>query len=224
MTVDIRALIFDLDGVIADTLELHFRAWQRLSQEEHILFTTEQYQRMQGLTRPASLQIFLNGRTLSEAATQEWMTRKNRYFLEQLPHLSGKPGAAELIQEAKAAGIKIGLGSSSQNARLVLERLGLTASFDVIADGSTVLNNKPAPDIFLWVGKQLAVTPAQSVVFEDAEAGMQAALAGGFWTVGVGSDYDTRPHIALNSLTEITCSSLQNRLGAIANHSPKLAK
>jgi beta-phosphoglucomutase len=224
MTMDIRALIFDLDGVIADTLELHYRSWQRLSQEEHIPFTIEQYRQMQGVTRPASLKIFLDGRALDEATCHEWMARKNRYFLEQLSHLRVKPGAAELIRDAKAAGLKIGLGSSSQNARLVLEKLGLTALFDSIADGYTVLNNKPAPDIFLWVAKQLNVVPSQAIVFEDAESGMQAARAGGFWTVGVGSDYDTRPHIALNSLSEITYSALRTRLTALAEHSPKPAK
>lgn len=217
MTPDIRALIFDMDGVIADTLDLHYRAWQRLSRDEGIPFTAEQYRFMQGLPRPASLKIFLNGRDLSETSAQEWMDRKNRYFLEQLQNFTlanCKPGAGELIREARATGLKIGLGSSSQNAHRVLEKLELLPLFDTIADGSTVPNNKPAPDIFLWVANKLGVKPAEAVVFEDSEAGMEAALAGGFWTVGIGNDYESQPHLGLTSLAEITLSTLQARLAS----------
>jgi beta-phosphoglucomutase len=215
MTVDIRALIFDMDGVIADTIDLHYRAWQRLAQEEQITFSPEQYRQMQGITRPEALKIFLNGRTLNDSAAQAWMNRKNGYFLELLEHTTdahSKPGAAELIGEARTNGIKIGLGSSSQNAHLVLRKLALIDLFDVIADGTTVDSNKPAPDIFLWVAAQLGVKPAQGVVFEDSEAGIQAASKGGFWVVGIGKDYDSQPHLALQSLAEIDLDALRQHL------------
>ncbi len=220
MTIDIRALIFDMDGVIADTIDLHFRAWQRLAQEVQIPFTAEQYRKMQGITRPEALQIFLNGRTVSNETAQEWMDRKNSYFLESLEHMTGsdcRPGAAELVREAKAAGIKVGLGSSSQNAHRVLKKLGLYTLFDSIADGSTVSHNKPAPDIFLWVANQLGAKPDEAVVFEDSEAGVQAALSGRFWVVGIGSDYDSQPHLGVQSLDEITLDSLKTHLSAISS-------
>ncbi len=222
MSIDIRALIFDMDGVIADTLALHYQSWQQLSRDEDIPFTADQYRVMQGLPRPASLKVFLNGRTVKDETAQELMERKNRYFQEHLKHLTSadsKPGAAELIREARAKGLKVGLGSSSLNARRVLEKLELINLFDVIADGTTVVHNKPAPDIFLWVAEHLDVKPAQAIVFEDAEAGMQAALAGGFWTVGVGNDYDTTPHIALQSLAGVTTSDLQRQLNNLHDHS-----
>jgi beta-phosphoglucomutase len=220
MVADIRALIFDMDGVIADTLELHYRAWQRLAQEEKVAFTAEQYREMQGLPRPESLKLFLKGRALSEVAAQQWMDRKNAYFLEQLEQMTEadcKPGAAELIREARTAGIKIGLGSSSRNVHHVLAKLALTNLFDVIADGSTVRRNKPAPDIFLWVADQLGVKPAEAVVFEDSDAGLQAASVGGFWHVGVGSDYDSRPHLAVASLANLTLSDLLTHLSHLAS-------
>jgi HAD superfamily hydrolase (TIGR01509 family) len=110
------------------------------------------------------------------------------------------PGVREIIAEGRAAGLKIGLGSSSQNAKGVLERLGLTPFFDVIADGNTVARAKPAPDIFLWVAEQMEVEPGRTLVFEDSVAGLQAALAGGFWTVGIGGKHGPGAHVAVGSL------------------------
>lgn len=214
-TLDLRALIFDLDGVIADTIGLHYRAWQRLSHEENIPFTDEQYHQMQGLPRRQSLAVFLNGRPLPEPTAQAWMDRKNGYFHELLQGFTAadcKPGAMALVQEAKAAGLKIGLGSSSQNAQQVLGKLGLTPYFEVVADGATVQNNKPAPDIFLWVARNLGVQPEHAVVFEDSEAGMQAALTGGFWAVGIGAAHGDGAHWAVESLAQVNLSALRNHL------------
>jgi len=216
MNVDLRALIFDMDGVIADTLELHHRAWKQLAEEEGITFTAEQYRQMQGLARRQSLDIFLNGYPLSEEQAQIWMARKNSYFLDLLNSFTPedcKPGAQTLINEARKAGLKVGLGSSSQNAKRVLELLRLTPAFEVIADGNTVHKNKPAPDIFLWVAGQLGVPPSQAVVFEDSEAGLQAALAGGFYTVGVGDDHGGGAHWVVKSLAEVTLDGLRKRMG-----------
>lgn len=215
MNFDLRALIFDMDGVIADTLELHHRAWQQLAREEGIPFTAEQYRQMQGLARRQSLDIFLNGFPLTEEQAQLWMARKNGYFLDLLNSFTPddcKPGAQDLIREAHQAGLKIGLGSSSQNARRVIDLLQLTSAFEVIADGNTVHRNKPAPDIFLWVAGQLGVQPAQAVVFEDSEAGLQAALAGGFYTVGVGNEHGGGAHWVVQSLAEVTLDGLRERM------------
>lgn len=221
MTLNIRALIFDMDGVLADTPPLHYESWLRLAQDEGINFGWEQHEQMQGLVRRHSLEVFLGGKTVSEDQAQEMMARKNTYFIERLKHLTPAdrfPGTAEIMQEAHAAGLKVGLGSSSQNARGVVEKLGLLQYFDVIADGYTVRHNKPAPDIFLWVAQQLNVVPSEAIVFEDSVAGMQAAIAGGFWRVGLGGKHGDGAHVALNMLSEVNLASLLERLNEIAEH------
>lgn len=215
MAFKLRALIFDLDGVIASTLPLHYDSWQRLSQEVAIPFTAEQYRLMQGLPRRKSMDIFLDGREVSEETAQAWMARKNDFFHENLHRMTpahSMPGAPELIREAHASGLKIGLGSSSQNARRVLEKLELLPYFDVVADGNTVPNNKPAPDIYWWVAERLGVKPTEAVVFEDSESGLQAALAGGFWAVAVGDAYTSQPHLAAPGLNDVTLADLYRLL------------
>ena len=226
MTLNIRALIFDMDGVLADTPPMHYESWRRLAQDEGIDFGWDQHEQMQGLVRRHSLEVFLGGKPVSESQAQDMMARKNAYFVERLQHLSPAdrfPGTAEIMQEAHAAGLKVGLGSSSQNARGVVEKLGLFQYFDVIADGYTVPNNKPAPDIFLWVAEQLKVAPSEAIVFEDSVAGMQAAIAGGFWRVGLGGKHGAGAHVTLNSLAEVNLSMLLQRLneaGASPNRTP----
>ncbi len=218
MTLIIRALIFDMDGVLADTPMLHYDSWLRLAQDEGVDFGWEQHEQMQGLVRRHSLDVFLGGKSVSEPEAQEMMDRKNAYFIERLQHLSAEdrfPGTAEMMQEARAAGLKVGLGSSSQNARGVVEKLGLLQYFDVLADGFTVKRNKPAPDIFLWVAEQLKIKPCEAIVFEDSIAGMQAAVAGGFWRVGLGGKHGAGAHIALNSLADMNLTALLHRLNQL---------
>ena len=221
MTLNIRALIFDMDGVLTDTPPLHYESWLRLAQDEGINFGWEQHEQMQGLVRRHSLEVFLGGKAVSESQAQAMMDRKNAYFVERLKHLTQAdrfPGTAEIMQEAHAAGLKVGLGSSSQNAHAVVEKLGLLSYFDVIADGYTVRHNKPAPDIFLWVAQQLKVAPSEAIVFEDSVAGMQAAIAGGFWRVGLGGKHGAGAHLALNVLSEVNLTSLLERLNEVAKH------
>lgn len=211
MALNICALIFDLDGVLAETPMLHYQSWKRLAQDEGLAFTWDQHEKMQGLVRRHSLEVFLNGKRVTDAEAQALMERKNTYFTESLQQLSPAdrlPGTAEIMQEAHAAGLKVGLGSSSQNARSVVEKLGLLPLFDVLADGFTVQHNKPAPDIFLWVAAQLGVQPSQAVVFEDSVAGLQAALNGGFWSVGLGGKHGTGAHIELPSLAGVRLRDL----------------
>ncbi len=215
MTFDLRALIFDLDGVIADTLTPHFHSWRQLSEEEGIDFSYEQYQSMAGLHRSACLPIFLGGRDISEAAAQDYLNRKNVYFLALLDKFTPAqtaPGVAELIAEAKATGLKVALASSSQNARRVLDKLGLLPQFDAVGDGNTVKRHKPAPDIFLWSAEQVGVRPAQAVVFEDSHSGVEAALTGGFHVVGIGTPPPEKAHLGVNSLAGMSLARLRETL------------
>jgi beta-phosphoglucomutase len=185
----IRALIFDLDGVLTDTAEFHYRGWKRLADELGVPFTREENEALRGIPRRESLLILLKGRAFPEAQLQEFMERKNRYYLEYIREISPRdvlPGARELLEEIRAAGLKSALGSASKNAPEVIQRLGIAGLLDAVSDGSSVQRQKPAPDLFLHAAGQLGFAPADCIVVEDAAAGIEAALAGGFWTIGLG--------------------------------------
>ncbi len=185
----IRAFIFDLDGVLTDTAEYHYRAWKRLADEEGQPFTREDNEHLRGVSRRESLMLLLKGRIYPEGKIQEMMARKNGYYLEFIKEISPRdllPGAKELLEEIRAAGLKTALGSASKNAGEVIERLGIGGLLDATSDGHSVERAKPAPDLFLHAATQLGLPPAQCVVVEDAAAGIEAAKAGGFCAVGLG--------------------------------------
>ena len=185
----IRAFIFDLDGVITDTAEYHFRGWKRLADEEGLSFTREDNEHLRGIPRRESLMLILRDHVYPEEKIQEMMERKNSYYLELIKEISPRdllPGARELLEEVRAAGLKNALGSASKNASEVIERLGIRSLFDAISDGHSVERQKPAPDLFLHAAQQLGLSPAECIVVEDAAAGIEAARAGGFWSVGLG--------------------------------------
>jgi beta-phosphoglucomutase len=203
----IQGFIFDLDGVITDTAEYHYRAWKRLADELGIPFTREENEALRGIPRRESLLLMLKGRSYPEDVLTELMERKNGYYLEFIREISPRdllPGARELLQEIRAAGLKIALGSASKNAREVIERLGITDLFDAIADGYSVTRQKPAPDLFLHAAHLLDLPPTACVVVEDAAAGVEAALAGGFYVVGIGPQERVgRAHLVIPSLSGI---------------------
>jgi len=185
----IKAFIFDLDGVITDTAEYHYRGWKRLADEEGLAFTREDNEQLRGIPRRESLLLILQDRTYPEEKILEMMERKNKYYLEFIREISPRdllPGAKELLEEIRAAGLKNALGSASKNAMEVLDRLGIRSLFDAIADGHSVERQKPAPDLFLHAAGQLGLAPDGCVVVEDAAAGIEAANAGGFHSIGLG--------------------------------------
>jgi beta-phosphoglucomutase len=185
----IKGFIFDLDGVLTDTAEYHYRGWKRLADEEGIPFTREDNETLRGIPRRESLMLILKERSYPEDRILQMMERKNNYYLDFIKEISPKdllPGARELLEEIHAAGLKSALGSASKNAPDVVRRLGIADLLDAISDGNSVERQKPAPDLFLHAARQLNLTPAESAVVEDAAAGIQAARAGGFHTVGLG--------------------------------------
>src|SRR5512141_730749 len=185
----IRGFIFDLDGVLTDTAEYHYRGWNRLADEEGIPFERADNEALRGIPRRESLMLILKGRAYPEEKILEMMDRKNKYYLEFINEVTPKdllPGARELLEEIRTAGLKAALGSASKNAPDVVRRLGIADLLDAISDGSSVERQKPAPDLFLHAAKQLNLNPGECVVVEDAAAGIEAAIEGGFHSLGLG--------------------------------------
>jgi kojibiose phosphorylase len=185
----IKGIIFDLDGVLTDTAEFHYRGWKRLADEEGLPFDREANEALRGVPRRESLLLILKGKPYPEEELQEMMERKNRYYLEFIREIKPSdllPGALRFLQELRQAGLKAAIGSASKNAGEVIERLGIKELFDAVSDGHSVERQKPAPDLFLHAAAQLGLDPAECVVVEDAAAGVAAAKAGGFYTVGLG--------------------------------------
>lgn len=216
VNTDISGIIFDLDGVITDTAEYHYRAWQRLADEEGIPFNREKNEQLRGVSRRESLRLIVGDRKYSEAEMETMMTRKNNYYVESIENITPAdllPGVSQLLDQLQAAGIKIALGSASKNARPVLEKLGIADKFDVIADGYSVINPKPAPDLFLYAARELHLPPDQCVVVEDAAAGIDAALAAGMRAVGIGPQERVgHAHVILPDLANITWQDLHTKL------------
>jgi beta-phosphoglucomutase len=185
----IRGFIFDLDGVLTDTAEYHYRGWKRLADEEGVPFTREDNEHLRGIPRRESLMLVLKGRMYPEERIQEMMKRKNNYYLEFIREITPAdllPGARELLEEIHQAGLKSALGSASKNAPVVIRRLGITYLLDAVSHGGSVERQKPAPDLFLHAASQLDLQPQQCIVVEDAAAGIEAGRAGGFRTLGLG--------------------------------------
>ena len=188
----IKACIFDLDGVIVDTAKYHFLAWKRLAEELGFEFKVEHNERLKGVSRVRSLEILLEvgGLSFSEKEKERMATLKNEWYLEYILRMKPDeilPGVLPFLSELRRAGVKIALGSASKNAPLILQKVEITDYFDVIIDGNKVSKAKPDPEVFLKAAEELGVNPGDCVVFEDAEAGVEAALSGNMRCVGVGS-------------------------------------
>jgi kojibiose phosphorylase len=188
-SASIQGLILDLDGVITDTAEAHYQAWQRVADEEGLPFDRQANEALRGISRRESVRRLLGARAVTEAEAEALMDRKNGYYRELLVTLGPGdvlPGALELLEAARDRGLLIALGSGSRNARDVLDRLGIADRFDVICDGHTVDAAKPAPDLFLAAAAGLGLPAEACLVLEDAADGIEAAHAAGMAAVGIG--------------------------------------
>jgi beta-phosphoglucomutase len=213
---DIKGFIFDLDGVLTDTAEFHYLAWQKLADEEKIPFDRKANEALRGVARRESLLLIVGDHPYSEAQLQEMMERKNRYYVDLIATITPKnllAGALDFLIELRQAGIKIAIGSASKNARSVIEKLHLSDYVDAIADGNSVQQPKPAPDLFLYAADLLGLKPSQCVVVEDAAVGIEAAIAAGMWTIGLGSsDRFKTANVILPNLIDVHWSNLQTKL------------
>lgn len=190
--MEIKACLFDLDGVIVDTAKYHYIAWKELANELGFEFTETDNERLKGVSRMASLDILLEigGISLPDNKKNELATRKNERYVSYITQMKPNeilPGAKEFLNELRKNGILTALGSASKNAMTILDRLELSPLFDAIIDGNKATKAKPDPQVFLMGAQVLGCTPGQCVVFEDAEAGIEAAIAAGMRCVGIGS-------------------------------------
>lgn len=187
----IKACIFDLDGVIVDTAKYHYIAWKRLAEELGFYFSPAHNERLKGVSRMRSLEILLEvgGIKLSQIEMEKAADKKNKWYVEYISKITPDeilPGAYELLIELKTNRIKRALGSASKNAGMILDRLELNRFFDAVVDGNKVSKAKPDPEVFLKAAEELGLLPEECVVFEDAQAGVEAAKNGNMRCVGVG--------------------------------------
>jgi len=208
------ACIFDLDGVIVDTARYHFLAWKKLTDLLGIHFTEEDNERLKGVSRMASLEIILEiGNIKTDNNTKlEYAARKNKWYTDFISRMTPDeilPGSLDFIKELRKADIRVAIGSASKNTPLILKRVGILDLFDAVADGNTVSKAKPDPDVFITAAKMVNVEPGKCVVFEDAVAGVQAALNAGMMCIGVGSPKIlTEAHYVVSGLKEMNLKKL----------------
>jgi beta-phosphoglucomutase len=211
----IKACLFDLDGVLVDTAVYHYQAWKRLANTMGFDFTEEQNEQLKGVSRVESLNKILawGGVEKTDAEKEELATLKNSWYVEMITKMTPAevlPGTVDFLTEIHQAGYKLALGSASKNSGIILERTHLAHFFDEIVDGNMVTKSKPDPEVFLKGAELLGFEPAACVVFEDAVAGVEAAKRGGMKAIGIGdksvlADAD----IVVSGLDKLTVKNLE---------------
>ena len=187
----IKACLFDLDGVVVDTAKYHYLAWKRLANSLGFDFTEKDNERLKGVSRTESLEILLSIGKIKPSSEEKlrMAEEKNNWYVEYISKLDENeilPGVKDFLIELRQNDIKIALGSASKNSMLILNNLNLISYFDAIVDGNKVSKAKPDPEVFLLGASELKVEPLECVVFEDAQAGIEAAKAANMKVIGIG--------------------------------------
>jgi len=191
----IKGVIFDLDGVLVSTDEMHFKAWDMLANKLGITnYTKEDNKRQKGVSRMESLEVVLaKGTTIySKEEKEKFAEEKNNYYIELLETLNSKAVLKDVIETLKLLrnkGIKIGIGSASKNTPVILEKTGLNQYIDEVSCGLDVIKSKPDPEVFLVAAKKLNLKDEECLVVEDSEAGIVAARSGHMKSFGVGPEH-----------------------------------
>ncbi|QED36436.1 beta-phosphoglucomutase [Antarcticibacterium arcticum] len=187
-----KGIIFDLDGVIVDTAKFHYLAWRKLANDLGFDITEEQNEELKGVSRVRSLEKILDWGNvkLSQDNFMEQMALKNDNYLSYISTMTQKdilPGVQDVLNFFTENNIPIALGSASKNARSILEKTGLHQKFTAVVDGNDVEKAKPDPEVFLIAAEKLGIEPVNCIVFEDSQAGVQAANIAGMISIGIGS-------------------------------------
>ena len=186
----IKAVIFDLDGVIVSTDDCHYEAWKKMADEEGIYFDKGINNRLRGVSRMDSLEIILERaeKEYSNSEKEEMAERKNNYYKEFITKLTPSdilPGAMNTLEELRKNSIKIAIGSSSKNTPVILNQIGLDNYFDAVSDGNNITKSKPDPEVFLKAADMLGIPYGECAIVEDADAGIEAGNRAGMKTVSV---------------------------------------
>lgn len=204
-----KGIIFDLDGVICSTDRYHYLAWKQLADRLNIYFDEIINNRLRGVSRMESLEIVLkkSENTYSDEEKIAFATEKNDAYRQLLCQMSASDLSEEVkstLDALRAAGLKLAIGSSSKNTPFILERIGLGAYFDAVSDGNNIARSKPDPEVFLKAADMLKLSPADCLVVEDAHAGVEAAVNGGFDCAAIGDARDdVRAAFHLNSFSDL---------------------
>ena len=204
-----KAVIFDLDGVICFTDKYHYLAWKKMADGMGIYFDETINNRLRGVSRMESLEIILErcDKELTQEEKQALAEEKNKTYVELLGQMTEKDLSSEVketLDSLRKSGLKLAIGSSSKNAKFILERLGLKDYFDAVSDGTNISKSKPDPEVFIKAAEFLHMAPVDCLVVEDAKAGVEAAKAGGFDSAGLGeaAESEAVTH-AMNSFSDL---------------------
>jgi|TARA_B100001059_G_C17734373_1_gene528000 beta-phosphoglucomutase len=191
--MSLKAIIYDLDGVITDTAKYHYESWKWVAEQLGFVLTEKQNQKLKGIGRKESLDKLLkwSGARISEAEKQNILQIKNKMYLEYIDTMSPNeifPNFKSFNSQAKSEDIKVAIGSSSRNAIRIIDKLDLVLDFQAIVDGGMTPNSKPEPDIFLLAAEKLNCKPSECLVIEDSQAGLLAAKKAGMKSISFGED------------------------------------
>ncbi|GKU24136.1 beta-phosphoglucomutase [Clostridium folliculivorans] len=178
-----EAIIFDLDGVICHTDKYHYEAWKAIADKLNIEFNETINNRLRGVSRMESFNIILEkyDGVMSEKKKLKYAEEKNDIYKELLKNMSEKDLSKEVretLTELRNKGAKLAIGSSSKNAKFILNQIGLGDFFDAISDGNNITKSKPDPEVFLKAAEYLNLPAEKCLVVEDAVAGLEAAIDG----------------------------------------------
>lgn len=211
----LKAVIFDMDGVLCSTEEYHYQAWKAMAELYQLPFTHEDNEQLRGLTRRRSLEVILQGRQFPEEQMQRMLEEKDRRFqalLKKVSRADMPPGVLSLLQEIQRAGLKIGVASASRNVQVVLKQLQIDEYVEAYCDGNITQRSKPDPYPYRYAASALKVRPDECIAVEDSRAGIQSAHSAGMCVIGLGpyervklaqAHFDSLAQVNLNSLRNI---------------------
>lgn len=198
-----------MDGVIVDTAKYHYLAWKNLADRLDISFTEADNEHFKGVSRVRCLEILLDMGNVKVAPEQfeVWLVEKNEDYLDYISKMDEReilPGVVDVLERLKRQNYPLALGSASKNAKPILEKVGLLSFFNAVVDGNDAVKAKPDPQVFLIAAERIGVSPLECVVFEDAQAGIQAANAAGMLSIGIGDSLVlSEAFKVFNNFTEI---------------------
>jgi len=211
----IKAVLFDLDGVLVSTDEYHYRSWVKISKDEGFDFFNHEFNhKFRGVARMKCIDIITeaSGKTYSAAQKQELADRKNRYFVESLASVTTEmllPGSLSMLKELKKRGVKIAVASNSRNAMTIIHQTKIEHLLDAVIDGHQIENSKPDPEVFLLAAEKVGVPPAHCLVVEDAVTGIESAQRAGMKSLGIGTkERLPNANIVIPSLAAISVDQL----------------